>query len=137
MGDKRRPKVEKVVVHVRVRPFTQDETNRWGKETSIDMFDVGKRVVTVKKESDRKTFVFDSLFDQNSRQNDIYSRVAAPVVTSIIQGYNGTIFAYGQTGTGKTWTMIGDPGHDTHRGIIPRSCEALFQHVQEDTDNSY
>ena len=72
------------------------------------MFDIGKRVITVKKDYDRKTYTFDSLFNQQSRQSDVYERVASPVVTSVIQGYNGTIFAYGQTGTGKTHTMIGE-----------------------------
>jgi hypothetical protein len=61
IGGSRSSKVEKVVVHVRVRPFSEDEAARFGRESSIDMFDPAKRVITVKKDYDKKTFVFDSL----------------------------------------------------------------------------
>ena len=101
------------------------------------MFDIGKRVITVKKDFDRKTYVFDSLFNQQSRQSDVFERVASPVVTSIIQGYNGTIFAYGQTGTGKTHTMIGDTSDQANWGIIPRCCQALYDHISSDPESSY
>lgn len=50
---------------------------------------------------------FDAVFDFNSKQEDIYNRVCKPIVDGVLEGYNGTIFAYGQTGTGKTYTMEG------------------------------
>jgi kinesin family protein 3/17 len=50
-----------------------------------------------------KTFTFDSVFDASSLQLDVYNTTARPIVDSVLQGYNGTIFAYGQTGTGKVF----------------------------------
>ena len=49
-----------------------------------------------------------------------------PIIESVIKGYNGTIFAYGQTGTGKTFTMEGIDNPKEKRGIIPRSFESIF-----------
>lgn len=51
------------------------------------------------------SFVFDHVYDQNSTQKQVYETTAKPVVESSLLGYNATIFAYGQTGTGKTYTM--------------------------------
>lgn len=51
-------------------------------------------------------------------QADVYKTVAKPIVDSAIQGYSGTIIAYGPTNSGKTFTMRG--GQDNHMGIMPR-----------------
>jgi len=56
-----------------------------------------------------KVFTFDSVYDWNSEQAAIFAETAYPVCENVIQGYNGTIFAYGQTGTGKTFTITGVP----------------------------
>jgi hypothetical protein len=58
----------------------------------------------------------------NTPQEIVYNSTALPIVESVLEGYNGTIFAYGQTGTGKTHTMEG-PDNPTadQRGIIPRA----------------
>ena len=54
-----------------------------------------------------------------------------------MQGYNGTIFAYGQTGTGKTFTITGVPKDSKLKGIMPRSFEAIFQHIECDSSKEY
>lgn len=54
-----------------------------------------------------KTFTFDGVYGVDAKQSDIYKETAYPIVESTLEGYNGTIFAYGQTGTGKTHTMEG------------------------------
>ncbi|KAJ9587102.1 hypothetical protein L9F63_028328 [Diploptera punctata] len=58
-----------------------------------------------------KTFTFDTVFDTDSRQMDVYNETARPIVDKVLMGYNGTILAYGQTGTGKTFTMQGECSH--------------------------
>jgi hypothetical protein len=49
-----------------------------------------------------------------------------PICTNVVEGYNGTIFAYGQTGTGKTWTITGAPKDPIYKGVMPRSFENIF-----------
>lgn len=76
-----------------------------------------------------KTFTFDNVFDWNSSQDSVYTDTAFPIVDSVLEGYNGTIFAYGQTGTGKTHTMEGKAEPPEMRGIIPRAFEQVFQRI--------
>lgn len=55
-----------------------------------------------------KKFTFDRAFGPESKQSEIYHVVVAPLIAEVLLGYNCTVFAYGQTGTGKTHTMVGD-----------------------------
>ena len=83
-------------------------------------------------------FTFDYVFDQDSTQLEVYLKAAKPVVSSILEGYNSTIFAYGQTGTGKTYTMEGftfDP-LDEKRGLVPRVIEEIFISIQNIEKNN-
>jgi len=76
-----------------------------------------------------KTFTFDSVFGPNVTQRHVYEVCGAPLVESVLDGYNGTIFAYGQTGAGKTHTMEGRPDNADLRGIIPNSFQHIFDQV--------
>lgn len=71
---------------------------------------MSEREVIVKQLDNRMTkkFTFDRAFGPDSKQADVYQVVVAPLITEVLSGYNCTVFAYGQTGTGKTHTMIGD-----------------------------
>jgi len=62
-------------------------------------------------------------------QEDVYSTVAEEIVENVIGGYNGTVFCYGQTGAGKTYTMSGNPAAYQHRGIVPRAIAQIFREV--------
>ena len=82
----------------------------------------------------------------SSKQTDVYNQVVRPVVMEVIEGYNCTIFAYGQTGTGKTFTMEGDraPSNDDMSweddplvGIIPRSVSHLFSALNSISNCEY
>lgn len=77
-------------------------------------------------------FTFDYVFDMDSQQQEVYEQTAKPAVISILEGYNSTIFAYGQTGTGKTYTMEGFAynSSDSLRGIIPRCIEEIFNYIE-------
>ncbi|KAF7516259.1 hypothetical protein PCG10_002372 [Penicillium crustosum] len=87
-----------------------------------------------------KTYAFDKVFSPAADQATVYEDVVVPVLDEMLAGYNCTIFAYGQTGTGKTYTMSGDMT-DTlgilsdDAGIIPRTLYALF-HKLEDTEST-
>jgi hypothetical protein len=77
-------------------------------------------------------FTFDNVFDMDSSQQEVYEITAKPAVISILEGYNSTVFAYGQTGTGKTFTMEGFTcsNTDPNRGIIPRSIDEIFKYIE-------
>jgi kinesin family protein 5 len=90
-----------------------------------------------KDKKDAQTFAFDRVYDGNSKQNDVFEYIAAPMVKEVLEGYNATVFAYGQTGAGKTYTMQGSDLMDSdHAGIIPRTAKAMFQEIQKDTASS-
>lgn len=55
-----------------------------------------------------KKFTFDRAFGPDSKQSEVYQSVVAPLIEEVLSGYNCTVFAYGQTGTGKTHTMVGE-----------------------------
>ena len=76
------------------------------------------------------SFAFSRVLDATITQDAVFDTVAQPVVDSVLEGYNGTIFAYGQTGTGKTFTMEGVAEPAELKGIIPRAFSEIFEQVQ-------
>lgn len=68
-------------------------------------------------------------------QIDLYIDTARPIVDKVLEGYNGTILAYGQTGTGKTYTMSGNAESPQTKGIIPNTFAHIFGHIAKAKDN--
>lgn len=65
----------------------------------------------------------------------MYINTARSIVDKVLEGYNGTILAYGQTGTGKTYTMVGNADSPESRGIIPNSFAHIFGHIAKAKEN--
>ncbi|KAL9044482.1 MAG: hypothetical protein Q9214_002379, partial [Letrouitia sp. 1 TL-2023] len=81
-------------------------------------------------------FTFDRVFDTYSRQTDVFDFSIRSTVDDILNGYNGTVFAYGQTGAGKSYTMMGsDIDDNEQRGIIPRIVEQMFTSILRSPGN--
>ena len=81
-------------------------------------------------------FKYDKVFRMDSAQSEIYDYVGKRIVGDVMEGYNGTIFAYGQSGSGKTYTMYGpDIFDDIYKGIIPRIVEDIFNYVEKADEN--
>jgi len=78
---------------------------------------------------DFKDFTFDAVYDENTIQANFYEHTGYAIVESVMDGYNGTIFAYGQTGTGKTHTMVGPPEPEELHGVIPRTFAHIFENI--------
>ena len=76
-----------------------------------------------------KQFTFDSVYDHTNTQREIYEETALPIVRAAMEGYNGTVFCYGQTGTGKTHTMEGSSDPPNERGIIPNAFDTVFADI--------
>uniref|UniRef100_A0A671NCM0 Kinesin-like protein n=1 Tax=Sinocyclocheilus anshuiensis TaxID=1608454 RepID=A0A671NCM0_9TELE len=82
-----------------------------------------------------KPYVFDRVFQSNTTQEQVYTACAQQIVKDVLGGYNGTIFAYGQTSSGKTHTMEGNL-HDTDAmGIIPRIVQDIFNYIYSMDEN--
>ena len=83
-------------------------------------------------------FTFDSIFDMDSLQEDVYNISAKQAVQSVLEGYNSTIFCYGQTGTGKTYTMEGFTydSKNPNRGIIQRTIQDIFNFIETTSDEN-
>nr|XP_027224336.1 kinesin-II 95 kDa subunit-like [Penaeus vannamei]XP_027224340.1 kinesin-II 95 kDa subunit-like [Penaeus vannamei] len=131
---------ETVKVVVRCRPMNEQETAN-GYKRVVDM-DVDRGVVEISNvkgaETDpKKTFTFDAVYDWNSKQLELYDETFRPLVDSVLNGFNGTIFAYGQTGTGKTYTMEGIRDDPEQRGVIPNSFEHIFNHIARSSNQQY
>ncbi|KAJ0393587.1 hypothetical protein P43SY_001146 [Pythium insidiosum] len=128
---------ETVKVVVRCRPFSSKETNEGRK--SIITIDSTSGLVAIRcPENDQvKSFTFDSVYDESTTQRQFYDESGYPLVESIFEGYNGTIFAYGQTGCGKTHTMQGKDNPPELRGVIPNSFDHIFETIQADPSKEY
>lgn len=76
-----------------------------------------------------KVYLFDKVFKPNATQEKVFNESAKSIVADVLAGYNGTIFAYGQTSSGKTHTMEGVIGDPVKQGIIPRIVNDIFNHI--------
>ncbi|KAM7250645.1 hypothetical protein ACFE04_022528 [Oxalis oulophora] len=90
-----------------------------------------------------RQFTFDSVFDSDSNQEEIFQSVGIPLVKDALAGYNASILSYGQTGTGKTYTMWGppsamvdDPSPTSQQGIVPRIFQMFFSEIEKEKMNS-
>ncbi|XP_062380289.1 kinesin-like protein KIF11 [Sardina pilchardus] len=137
---KKDEKGKNIQVAVRCRPFNASE-RKSGSHGVIDC-DLNRREVSIRTggvtdKNARKTYTFDMVFGQPSKQIDVYRSVVCPILDEVMMGYNCTIFAYGQTGTGKTFTMEGERSPDEEftweedplAGIIPRTLHQIFERL--------
>ncbi|XVF08039.1 hypothetical protein REPUB_Repub06bG0191100 [Reevesia pubescens] len=126
-----------VQVLLRCRPLSEDE-QRMNVPRAISCNE-HKREVTVfqnvaNKQVDR-VFTFDKVFGPKAQQRTIYDQAIVPIVNEVLDGFNCTVFAYGQTGTGKTYTMEGgmrNKGGDlpAEAGVIPRAVRQIFDTLE-------
>ncbi|KAK7378809.1 hypothetical protein VNO80_04257 [Phaseolus coccineus] len=130
-----------VQVLLRCRPFSDEELrsnapqvvtcNDYNREVAVSQSIAGKHIDRV--------FTFDKVFGPSARQKDLYEQAVTPIVNEVLEGFNCTIFAYGQTGTGKTYTMEGEckraksgPNGELppEAGVIPRSVKQIFDTLE-------
>ncbi|CAH0664244.1 unnamed protein product [Spodoptera exigua] len=147
---------ECVKVVVRCRPLSEKEKNegyeevkkkrteqtwyeRLSTKTPVDNKSCDARLQVVKVWPERgavqvyspkgqdKMFTYDAAYDCTADTQTMYDEMVRPLVASVLDGFNGCVFAYGQTGTGKTHTMEGTPDHE---GIIPRAFRHIWAHIE-------
>lgn len=79
-------------------------------------------------------FNLDRVFCGESTNNDVFDEIVKPIIDRGVQGFNGTVFAYGQTASGKTYTMSGD---QSNLGIIPLAIYYMFNVMNSSTNREY
>ncbi|KAJ6337684.1 hypothetical protein OIU76_007377 [Salix suchowensis] len=114
-------------VFCRCRPLTKEEISN-GCQTAVD-FSAAKDgdLTVITSGSTKKIFKFDRVYSPKDDQVDVFADASA-LVTSVLDGYNVCMFAYGQTGTGKTFTM---EGTEQNRGVNYRTLHQLFKIAEE------
>ncbi|XP_029141516.1 kinesin heavy chain [Protobothrops mucrosquamatus] len=117
-----------IKVLCRFRPLNQSEIIRGDK--FIPVFQGDDTVII-----GGKPYVFDRVFPPNTTQEQVYHACAMQIVKDVLAGYNGTIFAYGQTSSGKTHTMEGKLHDSQLMGIIPRIAQDIFNHIYSMDEN--
>uniref|UniRef100_A0A8C6M6J0 Kinesin-like protein n=1 Tax=Nothobranchius furzeri TaxID=105023 RepID=A0A8C6M6J0_NOTFU len=118
-----------IKVMCRFRPLNSSEVARGDKY--IPKF-VGEDCVSPLQ---GKPYYFDRVFQSNTTQVQFYNAVALKIVKDVLEGYNGTIFAYGQTSSGKTHTMEGKLHDSEMMGIIPRIVQDIFNYIYSMDEN--
>lgn len=126
-----------VKVICRFRPLNDKEKENT-KDLCITYIDDEQVEIKSKNEYNNFTFQFDKIFNTMSTQKEIYDYSAKELVDSVLSGYNATIFAYGQTASGKTYTMQGQLNSPEKEGIIPRMVRHVFHNIMlSDSDIEY
>ncbi|XP_012662581.1 kinesin heavy chain isoform X1 [Otolemur garnettii] len=118
-----------IKVMCRFRPLNEAEILRGDK--FIPKFKGDETVVI----GQGKPYVFDRVLPPNTTQEQVYNACAKQIVKDVLEGYNGTIFAYGQTSSGKTHTMEGKLHDPQLMGIIPRIAHDIFDHIYSMDEN--
>nr|XP_015831884.2 kinesin-like protein KIF1A isoform X1 [Nothobranchius furzeri] len=132
-----------VKVAVRVRPFNSRETEKESK-CIIQMSGNTTTIINPKQAKDNKSFNFDFSYWSHTSPEDVnyasqmrvYKDIGEEMLLHAFEGYNVCIFAYGQTGAGKSYTMMGKQDVKDQQGIIPLLCEDLFTKINDNTNNS-
>ncbi|CAG9317795.1 unnamed protein product [Blepharisma stoltei] len=127
-------------VFIRVRPLLDRENspqNNKSRSHKLKIHD-STILITEKRWNHKKNhcYTFDRIFSENHRNNHIYQETLYPIIGGVLNGFNATCFAYGMTGAGKTFTMIGDPcTHTRDPGLSLLAIEDLFSRSKSDKNH--
>ncbi|XP_068471595.1 kinesin-like protein KIN-7O isoform X3 [Phaseolus vulgaris] len=116
--------MERIHVSVRAKPLSQDDA----KTTPWRIFGNSIAIPNLSK------FDFDQIFSDSSATAQVYEARTKDIVEAAVRGFNGTVFAYGQTNSGKTFTMRGSKAEP---GVIPLAVNDLFRIIQQDVDREF
>ena len=133
-------KSSNVKVFCRIRPENEKEhssglglclepTSENSLKITIDNLSINTGLKENYNEKSSQDFTFDKVFPSDTTQSTIFEKVAKPLITAAFEGINGTLFCYGQTSSGKTYTMEGIPTDDILMGIIPRMMQLIFDKI--------
>ena len=123
-----------VQVVVRMRPLNEEEKKSSNTPVVTTHTESGEVSITKGKTGGRTSYAyhFDQVFGSFATQEEVYDATLLPVIQDVLDGFECSVFAYGQTGTGKTHTMEGDlsNGFGGGEGVIPRAANTIFARLQ-------
>ncbi|KAG9396374.1 Kinesin motor domain [Carpediemonas membranifera] len=146
----------RIRVVVRVRPPIQEDYDHSFEayEECVNVIphtgdNPSKFLTLTRSHTDERDFMFDLVLGSDIQQSSMYGVVAEDIVNDVLQGFNGTVMAYGQTGTGKTHTIFGDIGNfqginasgrvdsvSAKAGVIPRAVQQIFDHIEQNQEET-
>ncbi|EFW14497.1 hypothetical protein D8B26_008342 [Coccidioides posadasii str. Silveira] len=124
-GSKMKEGKGNVIVSVRVRP---DSTNNDSSKTEVEWLVDGRRSLVSYRGKEGGDYFYDNVFATHDTNAKVYDACAKRLVRRVMEGYHGTVFAYGMTGTGKTFSMQGTA---TSPGVIPLAITDIFSYIRE------
>ncbi|KAM3414925.1 hypothetical protein BST61_g10066 [Cercospora zeina] len=119
-----------VLVSVRVRPDAGSEDHKPEGEWMVD----GRRSLISYRGKEGGDYRYDNVFSPNDGNSKVYDNAAKRLVRRVMEGYHGTVFAYGMTGTGKTFSMQGTA---TQPGVIPLAITDIFSYIRENPSREF
>ena len=118
---------EYIQVYCRFRPPNESELS-FSTNNSVILLSPKKLIITQEKKLElKKDYTFDGLFEYDTSKEIFYQKTSKNIVNAVLQGYNGGIICYGETGTGKSYTL---------REIIPKVEEQIFDFIEESDENN-
>ena len=132
-----------ILVCVRCRPLSLSEKQLSSYETIkiidkmvilMDPIEYNGPTSIFRNRNKDQTYAFDYAFDKNTSQKTIFEKSTKFLIDGVVNGYNATVFAYGATGAGKTYTML---GNENNPGIMVLTLEELFSKVNSFNDRDY
>ncbi|XP_064390870.1 uncharacterized protein LOC135338733 isoform X3 [Halichondria panicea] len=120
--------MDNIKVAIRVRPLLPKDHGH------SEQWDTTDERVTPRNPP-HTPYYFDHVFGTSATTSTLYEKLAEPIVEGVMDGINGTIFAYGQTASGKTFTMMGEEPH--HPGVILKAASHIFSLIQERPDRDH
>ncbi|KAH1212274.1 hypothetical protein AAZX31_14G088500 [Glycine max] len=127
--------MEKICVAVRLRPQVSQDSSSFSVGTFWKVED--NRISLHKIHGtplSASSYAFDHIFDERSSNGSVYELLAKDIIHAALNGFNGTAFAYGQTSSGKTFTMNGS---ETDAGVIPRAVRDIFATIEMMSDREF
>ncbi|OMJ88868.1 hypothetical protein SteCoe_9068 [Stentor coeruleus] len=134
-----RPLDGNIIVSCRFRPLNEKEKEK-SMELNVEFPSDGKTVVINQQFEGfgQQRFNFDFVFPPSTEQKIVYETTAKQIVDAVMEGFNGTVFAYGQTSSGKTFTMAGPDIYDEQlKGIIPRMVFTVFDRISKSEEMEF
>ncbi|RNF11594.1 putative OSM3-like kinesin [Trypanosoma conorhini] len=127
---KKQPGAENIRVVVRCRNLLPYESER-GDKALVRLDLATNQVIVHHPIGDADSFTFDAVYNNTYTQRDIFLQEVQPLLEAVLQGYNATVFAYGQSGSGKTHTMTGKLSEPQLWGMMPQVVNFLFNEVKK------